>query len=99
MGDSNRGYSYPERIKFVDLKFAARRNPVTVALRPSLDEQSSIVWRKLIQKLNFIAESDFEELSNVTAHRFFYLEQIDDCTLFVRYSLRQIYVFLMLLLR
>jgi peptidyl-prolyl cis-trans isomerase C len=61
------------------------------ALRLGLDEQDSIVRRRLIQKLGFIAESDSEELPDVAVLRSFYQQQIDDYTLPVRYSFRQLY--------
>ncbi|MDB3992858.1 peptidylprolyl isomerase [Gammaproteobacteria bacterium] len=61
------------------------------ALRLGLDEQDSIVRRRLIQKLSFIAESESSEPANRSVLQNFHQENIDSYTLPERYSFRQLY--------
>ena len=60
------------------------------ALRLGLDQEDSIVRRRLVQKLGFIAES---ETIPTPEHELeaFYREHIDDYTLPVRYTFRHFY--------
>ena len=61
------------------------------ALRLGLDEQDSIVRRRLIQKLSFIAESESSEPANRSVLQNFHQENIDSYTLPERYTFRQLY--------
>ena len=61
------------------------------ALRLGLDEQDSIVRRRLIQKLGFIAESESSESAETSTLETFYGENINNYTLPERYTLRQLY--------
>ncbi|MSR12424.1 MAG: peptidyl-prolyl cis-trans isomerase [Gammaproteobacteria bacterium] len=61
------------------------------ALRLGLDQEDSIIRRRLVQKLNFIAESEpMPELDEATLEDF-YNSYIENYTLPVRYSFRQLY--------
>jgi|TARA_B110000438_G_scaffold67883_1_gene68255 hypothetical protein len=61
------------------------------ALRLGLDEQDSIVRRRLIQKLGFIAESEPSEPAEISTLQNFYRENISSYTLPERYTFRQRY--------
>ena len=61
------------------------------ALRLGLDEQDSIVRRRLIQKLGFIAESEPSKPAEISTLQNFYRENISSYTLPERYTFRQRY--------
>lgn len=61
------------------------------ALRLGLDRQDSIIRRRLVQKLGFIAESESSAAPEVGVLQTFYQQNIDAYTLPLRYSLRQLY--------
>jgi peptidyl-prolyl cis-trans isomerase C len=61
------------------------------ALRLGLDEDDSIVRRRLVQKLGFIAESEPIPAPEIGELEAFYQQHIDDYTLPVRYSLQHLY--------
>ena len=61
------------------------------ALRLGLDQEDSIVRRRLVQKLGFIAESQTIPTPEQGELEAFYQENIDDYTLPVRYSFRHLY--------
>lgn len=61
------------------------------ALRLGLDQEDSIVRRRLVQKLGFIAESETIPAPEAGQLETFYRENIDDYTLPVRYSFQHLY--------
>ncbi len=61
------------------------------ALRLGLDQEDSIVRRRLVQKLGFIAESEAIPAREQGELEAFYREYVDDYTLPVRYSFRHLY--------
>ena len=61
------------------------------ALRLGLDREDSIVRRRLVQKLGFIAESETTPAPEQGELEAFYREHIDDYTLPVRYSFQHLY--------
>ena len=61
------------------------------ALRLGLDREDSIVRRRLVQKLGFIAESEPTATPEVSALESFYRDNIDNYTLPERYSFRQLF--------
>ena len=61
------------------------------ALRLGLDEEDSIVRRRLVQKLGFIAESEPIPAPEIGELEAFYQQHIDDYTLPVRYSFQHLY--------
>lgn len=61
------------------------------ALRLGLDQEDSIVRRRLIQKLNFIAESEPIAAPETAILEDFYSSNLQTYTLPRRYSLRQLY--------
>lgn len=61
------------------------------ALRLGLDQDDSIVRRRLVQKLGFIAEADTSAEPEIGELESFYAENISEYTLPIRYSLRQLY--------
>ena len=61
------------------------------ALRLGLDQEDSIVRRRLIQKLSFIAETEQAVAPEISTLESFYRNNIDDYTLPKRYSFRQLY--------
>lgn len=61
------------------------------ALRLGLDQEDSIIRRRLVQKLNFIAESEPSLEPEIATLESFYSEHIADYTLPTRYSFRQLY--------
>ena len=61
------------------------------ALRLGLDQEDSIVRRRLVQKLGFIAESETIPTPEQGELEAFYRENVDDYTLPVRYSFRHLY--------
>ena len=61
------------------------------ALRLGLDREDSIVRRRLVQKLGFIAESEALPAPEQGEIEAFYQDNIDDYTLPLRYSFRQLY--------
>ena len=61
------------------------------ALRLGLDEQDSIVRRRLVQKLGFIAESESSESVETSTLQTFYRDNISNYTLPERYTFRQLY--------
>lgn len=61
------------------------------ALRLGLDQEDSIVRRRMIQKLNFIAESDPVTAPESSILEGFYSSNLQNYTLPRRYSMRQLY--------
>ncbi len=61
------------------------------ALRLGLDREDSIVRRRLVQKLGFIAESEAIATPEPVELEAFHRENIEDYTLPVRYSFRHLY--------
>jgi hypothetical protein len=61
------------------------------ALRLGLDQEDSIVRRRLVQKLSFIAETEQTLAPEIATLETFYRNNIDDYTLPKRYSFRQLY--------
>ena len=61
------------------------------ALRLGLDEEDSIVRRRLVQKLGFIAESEPISAPELGELETFYQQHIDNYTLPVRYSFQHLY--------
>jgi len=61
------------------------------ALRLGLDQEDSIVRRRLVQKLSFIAETEQAVAPEISTLESFYRNNIDDYTLPKRYSFRQLY--------
>jgi hypothetical protein len=61
------------------------------ALRLGLDQEDSIVRRRMIQKLNFIAESEPVAVPETRILENFYSRNLQDYTLPRRYSMRQLY--------
>ncbi|MDD9889050.1 MAG: peptidylprolyl isomerase [Gammaproteobacteria bacterium] len=61
------------------------------ALRLGLDQEDSIVRRRLVQKLGFIAESEPLPDPEIADLEYFYQENIEDYTLPLRYSFQQKY--------
>ena len=61
------------------------------ALRLGLDQQDSIIRRRLIQKISFIAESEPLEQASDSTLKAFYDQHIADYTLPRRYSFSQLY--------
>ena len=61
------------------------------ALRLGLDREDSIVRRRMVQKLGFIAESETIPAPEAGELEVFYRENIDDYTMPVRYSFEQLY--------
>jgi hypothetical protein len=61
------------------------------ALRLGLDQEDSIIRRRLVQKLNFIAESDPQPEPEEAGLEFFYQSSLGNYTLPTRYSFRQLY--------
>lgn len=61
------------------------------ALRLGLDQEDSIVRRRMIQKLNFIAESEPVAAPETSVLEDFYSNNLQDYTLPRRYSMRQLY--------
>ncbi|MDG2140424.1 MAG: peptidylprolyl isomerase [Gammaproteobacteria bacterium] len=61
------------------------------ALKLGLDDQDSIVRRRLIQKLSFIAESGPSEPADRSILQNFHQENLDRYTLPERYTFRQLY--------
>ncbi|MBT4160101.1 MAG: peptidyl-prolyl cis-trans isomerase [Gammaproteobacteria bacterium] len=62
------------------------------ALRLGLDSEDTIIRRRLVQKLGFIAQDVNEDTITADDVRRFYENKIDDYTLPRRYSLSQIYL-------
>lgn len=61
------------------------------ALRLGLDQEDSIVRRRLVQKLGFIAESEIAPAPELGQLEQFYQQHLADYTLPERYSLQQLY--------
>jgi parvulin-like peptidyl-prolyl isomerase len=61
------------------------------ALRLGLNQEDSIIRRRLVQKLNFIAESDPLPSPEMASVEDFYQSRLANYTLPVRYSFRQLY--------
>ena len=61
------------------------------ALRLGLDEEDTIIRRRLIQKIKFIAEAEPIATPGTTVLQLFYEQHIEDYTLPKRYSFRQLY--------
>lgn len=61
------------------------------ALRLGLDQEDSIIRRRLIQKLNFIAESEPMPEPDKATLEDFYKSHLESYTLPVRYSFHQLY--------
>ncbi len=61
------------------------------ALRLGLDREDSIIRRRLVQKLNFIAESEPMPEPETATLQDFYNNHLDNYTLPVRYSFRQLF--------
>ncbi|HJO12543.1 MAG: peptidylprolyl isomerase [Gammaproteobacteria bacterium] len=61
------------------------------ALRLGLDQEDSIIRRRLVQKLNFIAESEPMPEPETATLQEFYNSRLENYTLPVRYSFRQLY--------
>ena len=61
------------------------------ALRLGLDAADTIIRRRLVQKLGFIAESEPSEIPTTTELQAYYRDNLADYTLPVRYSFRQRY--------
>ena len=61
------------------------------ALRLGLDQEDSIIRRRLVQKLGFIAESDPTAPAETASLQSYYQDNIEAYTLPVRYSFRQLY--------
>ena len=61
------------------------------ALRLGLDQEDSIIRRRLVQKLNFIADSDPQPEPETATLENFYQSRLENYSLPVRYSFRQLY--------
>ncbi len=61
------------------------------ALRLGLDQEDSIVRRRLVQKLGFIAESEQQSVPDSAELEAYYRDNVGDYTLPERYSFRQLY--------
>ena len=61
------------------------------ALRLGLDQEDSIIRRRLVQKLNFIAESEPSIEPETATLQAYYSDHIEAYTLPIRYSFRQLY--------